>query len=211
MIQVRDIFQVKFGKIDQAVELFTRLPTPAPRYMATDVHFNVLTDISGAMYTLVNEFVIPDLGEWETMRDQTYGLPGFDAWFKQFQLFIEGGRREYYTVEEKYESWSRPGVIVVREPYRTHKWQIQTAVALLQRYGALLVDRGVGQRPRILTDASGPMFQAVIEVETDSMSTWESHRRTMFGEPEFQVWFVQLLNVVESGAHEFFKVEYTGG
>jgi hypothetical protein len=210
MIQVRDVFQVKFGKIDQAVELFTRVPTPKPSYMAPDYHFNMLTDISGPMYTVVNEFMAQSLGEWETTRDQTYLLPEFDAWFKQFQLFIEGGRREYYTIEGKYESWSRTDVIVVREQYRAHKWQIQTAVALLERYGALLEDRGVGRRPRILTDASGPMFQAVIEVETDDMATWESHRRSLFRQPEFQVWFVQLMNVVESGTHEFFKVEYTG-
>jgi hypothetical protein len=41
------------------------------------------------------------------------------------------------------------------------------------------------------------------------MSTWEIHRRTLFNEPEFQVWFLQLTNVVETGAHEFFRVEYT--
>jgi hypothetical protein len=210
MIQVRDVLQVKFGKIDQAVELFTRLPVPRPRFMATDDHFNMLTDISGAMYTLVNEFMVQSLGEWETTRDQMYAQPDYEAWFKQFQLYIEGGRREYYTIEGKYESWSSTDMIVVREQYRARKWQIRTPVALLGRYGALLEVRGVGRRPRILTDASGPMFQAVIEVETDDMATWESSRRTLFRQPEFQVWFVQLLNVVESGTHEFFKVEYTG-
>jgi hypothetical protein len=210
MIQVRDILQVKFGKIDQAVELFTNLPAPKPRYMAADDHFNMLTDISGSMYTLVNEFTVASLGEWEKERDRLYEQPNYAAWFKQFQLFIEGGRREYYTIEGKYGSWSRPGVIVVREQYRAHKWQMQTAVSLLERYGALLEDRGVGRNPRIMTDASGPMFQAVIEIETENMAKWENDRRSMFRQPEFEVWFVQLLAVVESGAHEFFKVEYTG-
>ena len=80
---------------------------------------------------------------------------------------------------------------------------------MLQRYGALLVDRGVGQNPRILTDADGPMFQAIIEIETDSMSTWENHRRSMFQQVEFQVWFNQLRSAVEFGRHEFFRVEHT--
>jgi hypothetical protein len=210
MIQVRDVLQVKFGKIDQAVELFTHIPLPRPRYMDVEDHFNMLTDISGSMYTLVNEFTVASLGEWERERDQIFAQPNYDAWFKQFQLFVEGGRREYYTIEGKYGSWSRPGVIVVREQYRARKWQIQTAVSLLERYGALLEDRGVGRNSRITTDASGPMFQAVIEVETDNMAKWENDRRNMFRQPEFEVWFVQLLAVVESGAHEFFKVEYTG-
>ena len=210
MIQVRDVLQVKFGDIDQAVELFTRSSTPLLGYMTPDFHFNVLTDITGNMYTLINEFVVESMGQFEAMRDQSFTAPGFDKWFSQFQLFVEGGRREYYTVEGPYVSWSRPGFIVVRESYRAFKWQILTAVSLLQRYGALLVDRGVGQHPRILTDADGPMFQAVIEVETDSMSTWENHRRSMFQQIEFQVWFNQLRSAVESGTHEFFRVEHTG-
>ena len=28
-------------------------------------------------------------------------------------------------------------------------------------------------------------------------------------EPEFAVWFVQLVNAVEAGAHDFFRVEHT--
>jgi hypothetical protein len=207
MIQVRDVLQVKFGKIDQAVDLFTHPPASAPLFTTAEYNFSVLTDISGVMYTLVNELVVPGLGEFEAIRDRQYALTDFDKWFKQFQLFIEGGRREYYTVEGPYQTWSRPGQIVVREAYTAYKWQIHTAVDLLKRYGALLVDRGVGQRPRILTDASGSMFQAIIEIETDSMASWESHRRSMYREPDFQVWFVQLLNTMSSGTHEFFRVE----
>jgi hypothetical protein len=207
MIQIRDILQVKFGSIDQAVELFTSSQMPAP-YNTPGYHLDVLTDVSGPMYTLVNEIVLPGLGEYEAARDQSFQEPGFDDWFRQFQLFVEGGRREYYNVEGPYRTWSRPGVIVVRESYRAYKWQIQNAVSLLQRYGGLLADRGVGQNPRILTDASGPMFQAVIEIETESMSTWEQKRREVYAQTEFQVWFNQMRTTVEAGAHEFYRVEY---
>jgi hypothetical protein len=211
MIQVRDVLQVKFGKIDQAVELFTNPPAPAPGYTSPGYQFDLLTDISGPMYTLVNEYIVPNMSEFEALRDQQYARPEFDDWFKQFQLFIEGGRRDYYTVEGTYQPWSRPGMVVVRESYRAYKWQIQTAVSLLQRYGALLEDRGVGQKPRILTDASGPMFQAVVEIETESLAAWESQRRSLFSQTEFQVWFIQLLTTVEAGSHEFYRVEYASG
>lgn len=210
MIQVRDTLQVKFGKIDQAVELFTGSYKFAP-FSAAEYHLNVLTDVTGPMYTLINEFVAPNLGEFEKVRDKSYKDPGHEEWFKQFQLFVEGGKRDYYTVEGKYSSWTRPGLIVVRETYRAFKWQIHTAVSLLQRYGGLLVDRGVGQNPRILTDASGPMFTAVIEIETESMSDWEIRRREVYRQVEFQVWFNQMLTSVEAGAHEFYRVEFTGG
>lgn len=207
MIQVRDVLQARFGKIDQAVDLFRNFPAwPAA---GTFQHFSVLTDISGEMYTLVNEWVVENLGAWDLSQEAMFGSPEFASWFKQFQLFIDGGQREYFHVEGAYEDWSHAGAMVVRECYRAHKWQIQQAVSLMQRYGALLVDRGVGHRPRILTDASGPMFQAIIEIETDSMAAWEAQRRALYKEPDFQVWFVQLVNAVESGTHDFFRVEHS--
>jgi len=209
MIQIHDTLQVKFGKIDQAVELFTGGQPYAP-FSAPEYHLTVLTDVSGPMYTLVNEFVFPNLGEFEARRDESYEQAGHKDWFRQFQLFVEGGKRDYFTVEGEYTAWTRPGLIVVRETYRTFKWQIATAVALLKRYGGLLVDRGVGKNPRILTDASGPMFRAVIEIETESVSTWEAQRREVYRQVEFQVWFNQMLTSVEAGSHEFYRVEYTG-
>ena len=210
MIQIRDTLQVKFGKIDQAVELFTGSYQYAP-FHAPQYRLNVLTDISGPMYTLVNEFVVPNLGEFEIAQDQAPTQPGYAEWFRQFQLFVEGGKREYFMVEGKYQPWSRPGLIVVRETYRTYKWQMRTAVSLLERYGGLLADRGVGQNPRILTDLSGPLFQAVIEIESESMSDWEVRRREVYQQTEFQVWFIQMLTAAEAGMHEFYRVEFTRG
>lgn len=211
MIQIRDVLQVKFGKIDQAVELFTAPPDHSLAVTVPGHRFEALTDISGPMYTLVNTFVVNDLAEFTRLRDEQYREPAFDEWFRQFQLFVEGGRREFFTVEGAYNVWSKPGVVVVRECYRAYKWQIQNAVSLLQRYGGLLVDRGVGQNPRILTDASGPMFQAVIEIETGSMSAWESQRRELYRQVEFQVWFNQMQTAVDAGTHDFYRVEYAAG
>lgn len=211
MIQIRDVLQVKFGKIDQAVELFTQLSSPVSERVVMGQHFEVLTDITGEMYSLVNEFVVEDMAEFTAMRKRQFSQPEFENWFRQFQLFVEGGRREYYNVEGPIQTWSRPGGIVVREAYRAYKGQIHTAVALLQRYGGLLEFFKVGSKPRILTDLSGPMFQAVIEIETESLSAWESQRRTLYREVEFQVWFNQMMTSVEAGTHEFFRVEYTGG
>lgn len=207
MIQVRDVFQVKFGSIDQAVALFAQLPKVSPGHASADVHYHVLTDISGPMYTLVAELMVDNLSAWEKIRDESFAAPNYAAWYKQFQLFVEDGRREYYTLEGKCNDWSKPGVIVVREVYKVYKWQIQPAVKLIQRYGALLADRGVGSNPRILTDLGGEMFQIVIEIETESMAQWESSRRELFKQPEFQVWFTQLLTVVNAGSHEFYRVE----
>ena len=206
MIEVRNVFQLKFGRIDQAVELFQRLPAVAGS--APDgVRQQGMTDISGSMYTFVTELTVPSLARYETMRSSLFDGPGYGEWFKQFQLIVESGRAEFFTIEGEHAGWSRPGVLIVREGYRALKWQIRPAVALLQRYGALLVDSQVGRNPRILTDLSGEMFSAVIEIETEELSDWEKHRRELYQRPEFQVWFAQLSSSVEKGWHEFYRLE----
>ncbi len=68
MIQIRDVLQVKFGKIDQAVELFTQLSTPASDRVVMGQHFEVLTDITGEMYNLVNESVVESMAEFTETR-----------------------------------------------------------------------------------------------------------------------------------------------
>jgi hypothetical protein len=205
MIVIRDTYQLRFGRIDQAVDLFSRMPKtavgPAP------LQHHALTDISGKMYTFVSELLVANLAEWDTIRNKYYDERGFDEWFKEFQLIVQSGRQEFYTVECEHTGWSRPGVVVVREIYNAFKWQIRPAVKLLLHYGALLEDCGVGRNCRILTDLSGEMFRAVIEIETEDLAQWESNRRNMYQQANFQAWFTQLASAVEGGAHEFYRVE----
>jgi hypothetical protein len=207
MIQVRDVFQLKFGRIDQAVDLFKQLPAISGAE-PSGIRQQGLTDISGAMYTFVTEMAVPSMAQWESVRTSVFDRSGYGDWFKQFQLIVDHGRLEMFTVEGDHGGWSRPGAVVVREVYRALKWQIRPTVALLQRYGALLEDSQVGRNPRVLTDLSGEMFTCVIEIETDELSDWEKHRREMYKRPEFQAWFAQLGSSVEQGWHEFYRVEF---
>jgi hypothetical protein len=207
MIQARTVYQLKFGKIDQAVGLFKRVPKFVALPDGVKVHHHLLTDISGPMYTLVEEIMLPDFEHWETGREAIFRHPEFAEWYQGFQRVVESGDHEFFTVEGDYSEWSRPGALVVRQVFRAHQWQVHAAVNLLQRYGALQAQAGAGRNPRILTDISGPLFQVVIEIETDGLSEWEAHRREMFQQPEFQVWFLQLVNQVDQGRHEFYRVE----
>ena len=204
MIQVRNVHQLKFGRIDQAVDLFRHLPRAGGH---SEITLHGMTDISGPMYTFVTETTVPSLAQWEVIRTSLFDGPGYGDWFKQFQQVVESGRSELYTIEGEHAGWSKPGSLIVREVYRALKWQIRPAVGLLQRYGALLVDSQVGRDPRILTDLSGDMFTVVIEIETEELSDWEKHRRELYRRPEFQVWFAQLSSSVEKGWHEFYRLE----
>jgi hypothetical protein len=59
MIQVRDVYQLRFGRIDQAVNLFQRMPAVAGRTGELAYRQHALTDISGPMYTFVSELLVP--------------------------------------------------------------------------------------------------------------------------------------------------------
>lgn len=205
MIQIRDIYQIKFGKVDQAVQLFKSRGAALAREAGL-ANTQVLVDMSGPMYTLITEIEADSLEGWESVRDQAFSRATNPDWFEQLQLLMDSGRREYYTVEQANGGWSAPGKVVVRSGFSALKWQIRPTVELLQRYGALLVDAGVGQRPRILTDSSGRMFTALVELETDGLSEWQSRRRELFRRPEFQVWFNQVCVHVNAGWHEFLSV-----
>lgn len=60
---------------------------------------------------------------------------------------------------------------------------------------------------RILTDASGPFFTVVTEVEMASLAEWEQWLANLFVLPEFKDWFNRALPLLESGRREFYTIE----
>ncbi len=60
---------------------------------------------------------------------------------------------------------------------------------------------------RILTDASGPFFTVITEVELASLAEWEQQMARIFSLPEFGQWFERMLPLVESGRREFYHLE----
>ncbi len=207
MIQVRDTFHIRFGKIDGAAEHFHRLLETMPSgFMPGGTRYELLTDISGPMYTLREALHFPSIQSWEDGLQALFARPEFDEWFKDWKQFVEDGSREFFHVEMDHEGWSGPGAIVVRSCFRALEWRVHEAVGLLKDHGAMLADCGVATRPRVLTDASGRMFNTVLEVETPDLRTWDEHRQTMFADPMFQAWFRRLLTCVSQGSHEFYRV-----
>ncbi|OGO13853.1 MAG: hypothetical protein A2Y93_00270 [Chloroflexi bacterium RBG_13_68_17] len=208
MILVRDTFRIRFGKIDQAVDHFRRLsekfPTIFPGLEGT--RFELMTDISGPMYTVYDYSIFPSIQAWEDGLQVLFASAGFQDWFKDWKQYVEDGSREFFHIERDNEGWSSPGALIVRSCFRALEWRVHDAVALLTDHGALLADAGVAVRHRVLTDASGRMFNVVQEVETTDLGTWEEHRRTMFSNPTFQSWFRRLLTCVSSGTNEFYTL-----
>lgn len=96
MIVVRDVYQVKFGKVDALLDIFS----DARRGWAQNYKYRVLTDASGPFYTVVTETEVADLGVWEARLSEIYSNAEFGQWFARIEPLIESGRREFYKVEE---------------------------------------------------------------------------------------------------------------
>jgi hypothetical protein len=205
MIQVRDVYRVKFGRIDQAVEHFVRFPEDTAGG-SSQMHYEVLTDLSGDMFTLVTALEVGSMAEWEKLSAAGTRRKAYQDWFRPFQQFVEDGKRSFNKVEQANQGWSAAGAVVVRTCFRALEWRLDETVELLKTYGAMLVDAGVGGRPRILTASSGWMFNTILELETPDLRVWDTHRQTMFRDPQFQVWFLRLTACVSHGSHEFFTV-----
>ena len=96
MIIVRDVYQVKFGKVDALLDIFS----DARRGWAQNYNYRVLTDASGPFYTVVAELEVASLAEWEQRLSALYANAEFGQWFTRIEPLIESGRREFYKVEK---------------------------------------------------------------------------------------------------------------
>ena len=65
---------------------------------------------------------------------------------------------------------------------------------------------GTAPRFRILTDATGPFFTVVTEVEVESFAAWEGSFRESMARPWIGEWFGRMMPLVESGSREFYNI-----
>ena len=94
MIVVRGVFQAKYGKGDDLVQLLKEAFALWP----SGRHARILTDLSGPFFTVVSEAEYDSFGAWEATGSAIFGDPRFAAWFERMTALVEGGRREFYNV-----------------------------------------------------------------------------------------------------------------
>ena len=97
MILVRNIFQAKFGR---AGELANEMKKEVNQIRTQNGgKARVLTDLSGPFDTVVFEFEVESLAEWERNRREMFSKPEFQEGFARTAGLIESGRAEFYTIE----------------------------------------------------------------------------------------------------------------
>jgi hypothetical protein len=101
MVIVRLVFQAKYGKAHEVVDEFKNFAEVARRFLGPDRKGRILTDLSGPFDTVVQEFEVASLAEWEQLRAKMFSSPEFqDSKFNNTDMHpFVGGRTEFYTLE----------------------------------------------------------------------------------------------------------------
>jgi hypothetical protein len=101
MILARQVFQVKYGHMD---EILSALKEFSERAQNSGGVSRILTDLSGQNFTLVFETKAESMDAfWEGLQ-ASFKDPEMAAMTGTFMQYIESGHREFYTIE--YEAGS---------------------------------------------------------------------------------------------------------
>ena len=101
MIVIRNVFHLKFGKAREATALMREGVAAQKKALAgTEFSTRVLTDLTGAFYTLVLEITVPNLSAFEANLSKAMGDPGFQASYRKLTELVDHGHREIFTVVE---------------------------------------------------------------------------------------------------------------
>jgi hypothetical protein len=96
MILARQVFQVKFGHMDDVLAAFKAVSESG---QGSSNGTRVLTDISGKNFTLVIETKAESLDAyWEALQAM-FKDPEQAAQFNTIMQYIESGHKEFYTIE----------------------------------------------------------------------------------------------------------------
>ncbi len=93
-------------------------------------------------------------------------------------------------------------MIVVRSTFRARQGHIRSMVEAMKQTTANAPDR-----PRILTELSGPMNTMIMESRHASLAAYEQWRAAMFQSSEFQGGQDSMNIWLESGSTEFYTIE----
>ena len=98
-VLIRDVFQCKYGEGEKLEELFKQAMPWLKEAGVTN--FMLLEDLSGQFFTIVTEYRVASLAEWERERERTFSDQRFGPWFEEMKKVVESGRREFWHIVEE--------------------------------------------------------------------------------------------------------------
>ena len=102
MILIRFVCQARFGKASDVVAGFKRSNEIARTVAGANVRIRLLTDLSGAFDTVVQELELENLAEWEWLRTVIFSNPEIQEAEAGMPDLIASGQTEYFTIEAEW-------------------------------------------------------------------------------------------------------------
>ena len=99
MIVVRNTFHLKFGKAKEAVAIMKE-GIAIQKRAGVDVHQRLMTDLTGAFYTIVFELTLPNLTALEATLPKVMSDKDWHANYEKLMPLVESGHREIFTLVE---------------------------------------------------------------------------------------------------------------
>ncbi len=100
MIQVRLVFQAKFGKASNLVAMMKNYdPSQFPPGVPRPRSVRLLTDLSGPFDTVVQELEFDSYETWEKHMAAMYADPRAEDMMAPTLELIRSGHKEFYTIE----------------------------------------------------------------------------------------------------------------
>lgn len=99
MIQVRDVFRLKYGQARPAVALFKEGLDLGKKAGAMG-SYRLLTDLVGPAYTIVLESTHESLAAFEKNALSMSANDEWRKWYQKFTPHVESGYREIFNVVE---------------------------------------------------------------------------------------------------------------
>jgi hypothetical protein len=96
MIQVREVFQLHFGRAREAIALAREGIAIEEKHGG--IKSRLLTDLTGEYYTLIMESEHESLAAFEQGLEAGMANEEFRAWYPRFAALARGGRREIYRI-----------------------------------------------------------------------------------------------------------------
>jgi hypothetical protein len=98
MIVVRNVFQLKFGKAKEGVELWKEGLALSKRLGFRAKSSRVLTDSVGKFYTVVFEVTFDSLADFENAAKGMMSQAEWQAWYQKISAITESGYREIMNI-----------------------------------------------------------------------------------------------------------------
>ncbi len=97
MVRVRYVLRTKWNHAQEVIDALKASRSIMRQSIGVDLR--VLSDLTGPMHTIVEEFDVESAGEWEHQRGQLFAMTEFAEAMNAIAAYIESGTLEIFTIE----------------------------------------------------------------------------------------------------------------